>query len=37
MMVAPEDQQPAAKLKTLKDIEKYAYWAKTEDRKTRQV
>jgi hypothetical protein len=37
MMVAPDDQQPAAKLKTLKDIEEYPYWPKTDDQKTRQA
>ena len=34
MMVAPDDQQPAAKLK---DIEEYPYWPKTDDQKTRQA
>jgi len=35
MMVAPDDEQPGAKLKTLKDIEQYPYWPRTEDKKTR--
>ena len=37
MMVAPEEQQPAAKLKTLKDIEEYPYWPKSDNQKTRQA
>jgi uroporphyrinogen decarboxylase len=37
MMVAPDNEQPAGKLKTLKDIEQYPYWPKTEDRKTRDA
>ena len=37
MTVAPDDEQPAARLKTLKDIEEYPYWPRTEDKKTREV
>jgi len=37
MMVAPDGEQPAARLKTLKDIEQYPYWPKTEDKKTREA
>ena len=33
MMVAPEDHQPGAKLKTLKDIEEYPYWPRIDQKK----
>lgn len=37
MMVAPEHEQPGAKLRTLKDIEEYPYWPDTESSRARQV
>ena len=37
MMVAPDVHQPAAKLKTLKDIEEYPYWPNTDNQKTRKA
>jgi hypothetical protein len=37
MTVAPDDQQPAARLKTLKDMEEYPYWVKTDEKKTREA
>jgi len=35
MMVAPDNDQPGAKLKTLKDVEQYPYWPRTEGKKAR--
>lgn len=35
MTIAPENEQPASKLKTLKDIEEFPYWPDTESRKAR--
>lgn len=36
LMLAPDNEQPAGKLKTLKDIEDYPFWPDTESTKARQ-
>ena len=37
MMLAPESEQPASKLRTLKDLEEYPYWPQTEKSVLREV
>jgi len=37
MMVAPDNEQPAAKLRTLKDMEEYPYWPETDHEKIREA